>query len=371
MKAWLFQDTRQKQKLGDKCPWSVGWFDPDGKKRSKRIGSRSMAEKYSRKIEGELAAGTYQGDVRKTWKSFREEWEQKIGETMLPQTRDCTVYALAHFERIIKPQRLAAVKSQTIDEYIATRKQEAARRGVKRSNDQEGGKRVSPATVNRELRSLRAFLRVAVDWGYLPKPPKFRMVKEPKKLVRYVTGEHFAKMYAACDVATRPDNQNYAPADWWRALLTFAYMTGWRISEILALRWNDVSLDKATAITRAEDNKGKRDEQIPLHPIVVEHLRKITDFGPLVFFWNQSTRQLWPAFQKIQAKAAVSPPYGFHDLRRAFATCNADRLTADALQTLMRHKDYGTTKRYINMARQIDQAVDKLYVPEFLRSGGE
>ena len=24
MKAWLFQDHRQKQKLGDKCPWSVG-----------------------------------------------------------------------------------------------------------------------------------------------------------------------------------------------------------------------------------------------------------------------------------------------------------------------------------------------------------
>jgi hypothetical protein len=41
MKAWLFQDTRQKQKLGAKCPWSVGWFDAEGKKKSKRIGSKS------------------------------------------------------------------------------------------------------------------------------------------------------------------------------------------------------------------------------------------------------------------------------------------------------------------------------------------
>ncbi len=37
MHAWLFQDTRQKQKLGDACPWSVGYYDPDGKKKSKRL----------------------------------------------------------------------------------------------------------------------------------------------------------------------------------------------------------------------------------------------------------------------------------------------------------------------------------------------
>jgi len=35
----------------------------------------------------------------------------------------------------------------------------------------------------------------------------------------------------------------------------------------------------------------------------------------------------------------------------------------------MRHKSYSTTKRYINMARQIDGAVEKLHVPDFLRNG--
>ena len=30
MRAWLFQDHRQKQKLGDEAPWSVGWIDPEG-----------------------------------------------------------------------------------------------------------------------------------------------------------------------------------------------------------------------------------------------------------------------------------------------------------------------------------------------------
>ena len=59
--------------------------------------------------------------------------------------------------------------------------------------------------------------------------------------------------------------------------------------------------------------------------------------------------------------------YGFHDLRRAFATMNADKLTTDALQALMRHKSYQTTQQYINMARQMDAAVASLHVPDVLK----
>jgi len=60
----------------------------------------------------------------------------------------------------------------------------------------------------------------------------------------------------------------------------------------------------------------------------------------------------------------ASHRYGFHDFRRAFATMNADRLTGDALQALIRHKSYSTTQRYINMARQLDQSVKVLHVPD-------
>ena len=59
--------------------------------------------------------------------------------------------------------------------------------------------------------------------------------------------------------------------------------------------------------------------------------------------------------------------YGFHDLRRAFAMMNADKLSADALQALMRHKSYATTQKYINMTRQMDAAVAGLHVPEVLK----
>ena len=50
--------------------------------------------------------------------------------------------------------------------------------------------------------------------------------------------------------------QNYEPVDWWRAIFTFGYMTGWRIDAMLSLRKEDLDLDAGTAISRHYDNKG-------------------------------------------------------------------------------------------------------------------
>jgi integrase len=212
------------------------------------------------------------------------------------------------------------------------------------------------ATVNKELRHLRAAIRKAYKWGYLARVPDFDFLREHGKLQTYVTPEHFAKLYAN------------AGADWWRGLLVLAYMTGWRIGAILALRWANVDLDSGHAISRAADNKGKRDVRIPLHPLVVEHLRKLVSFAPFVFTWNSTRRALYDDFAAIQRAAKVKREdgrlYGFHDFRRAFATLNAERLTPDALQGLMQHKAYTTTQRYINMARQHNATVAALYVPE-------
>ena len=49
---------------------------------------------------------------------------------------------------------------------------------------------------------------------------------------------------------------------------------------------------------------------------------------------------------------------------------NADKLTPDALQILMRHRSYQTTQVYITMARQMDEAVASLHVPDVLKSLG-
>ena len=121
MRAWIFQDFRQRQKHGPKTPWSVGWMDPEGRRRSKRIGSRSMAQKLRRKIEGQLAAGVYETQSRKSWSSFRTEYEAKIVPRLAHKTEQSIKTSLGHFERLIKPQKIATIKTPTIDDFIAQR----------------------------------------------------------------------------------------------------------------------------------------------------------------------------------------------------------------------------------------------------------
>lgn len=134
------------------------------------------------------------------------------------------------------------------------------------------------------------------------------------------------------------------------------------------------------AITRADVNKAKRDDKVKLHAVVVEHLKALASFDPHVFPWNYDNRTLYAEFARIQEAAGIHVPchrehkhtrycylYGFHDLRRAFATMNADKLSADTLQSLMRHESYLTTQKYINLARQMDEAVNVLHVPEILK----
>src|SRR5262249_42712755 len=200
MKAWTYQDSKQVKKHGpEKASWYVGWVDPDGDRCCQSCGpgggGKKAAEKLKDKLHAQLVTGTYQSAAKKTWKEFRQEYEARVLGGLAPRTREEVVAALDHFERVAKPNRMAAVTSAKVADFAADRRKEA---GKKR------GALVSPATVNKELRHLRAVLAVAEEWGCLAKAPKFRMEKAPKKLVTYVTPEHFAAIYAASEKATRP-----------------------------------------------------------------------------------------------------------------------------------------------------------------------
>ena len=139
------------------------------------------------------------------------------------------------------------------------------------------------------------------------------------------------------------------------------------------MKCEDVDLDAAVAVSRAEDNKGRRDVEIPLHPVIAEHLQKLAaSFGSHVFPWSNGRRTLWTQFWRIQEASGIPKCgkqgwYGFHDLRRGFATQNAGEMDLFELQALMQHKSLETTRGYVSMANRLNKAVEGLYVPDVLR----
>jgi integrase len=376
--VWVFQYKKDVQAKGaDKASWYVGWYDLRGERRSKSCGPGSRghdaALKRQRRLLAELDMGVHQSRPRESWEAFKEHFEAEVLSGMEPATRQAYEGSLDVFAKHTRVRRMSDIDTLLIDRFTRKRLEDPG----KKPNST-----LSKATVAKDLRMLKAALTRAVDWGFLPVLPKIRPPKQAEKLVRYVTDEHFAILYEkACRAAKLPaePDQGFTAEQWWRALIVTATMTGFRIKEILSIRREDLDFEKGTIVTRKADNKGKRDERLPLHPIVIEHLKPLGD-AEFPLRWPVTRRRLWTEWQRIQKEAGIHLQclgdhehtdachvYGFHDFRRAFATNNAAQLKPETLQKLMRHRSYTTTLRYINMARQVDHAIDAIAVPKVLR----
>lgn len=168
-----------------------------------------MAER----IKAELLTGTYQREMKVAWRDFVEAYMKNVATNNRSNSLKEIRRAFRNVERILKPKLVASVTSERIASFVTKRREE---RGKK------PGSKVSPTTVNCDLRNLKAALNVAHEWGMIDSVPKIRLLKEPKKLPTFVSAEHFAAMYRSAEIANKPREVPYPFADWWRALLVTA-----------------------------------------------------------------------------------------------------------------------------------------------------
>ena len=295
-----------------------------------------------------------------TWQEFREQYERDVLSKRAPGTKREAINAFTHFERLIKPKLLTSIKTSTIDRFSSLRITEDSKRNK--------GHSISPATVNKELRQLKAALRKARRWGYIATAPDFDFLREPEKLIEFIDTDQFTRLYEACESMKRPRDFRFTPAQWWRGVLCVGFLTGWRIGEILSLAWEDVDFEARTAITRWSNNKGRRDGIVDLHPVVVDHLRCLVGFHQLVFPWPHHKRTLWSDFEQLKRVAGANFSGAFHRLRDGFATLNQGMYELKVLQSMMRHKSSQTTQRYMNIETQVKRTAQNLFVPDVLKS---
>lgn len=273
---------------------------------------------------------------------------------------------VGHIERVIRPMYVRTITSRALQEYVAQRLSE------------EGmpGKNVEPATVEHELRVMKALLKKADEWDMLLKMPVIPKLKVNPPDVGYMPIEDFSLIYDHCNAATCPKFHYVTPEQWWRGFLTFLFMTGWRVGQALSLKWNDVYPEKNLVISWSSQNKGRRAEYVPVHDVVMKHMSPLAaTHKPKVFHFTNSPGGMRLSFERIQRAAGVVPctpgnkPYTFHDIRRGFATANRNNVTPEELQRMMQHTSLSTTKKYIKIADSLKQPVKQLAVPDcFLKS---
>ena len=168
---------------------------------------------------------------------------------------------------------------------------------------------VSPATVNRELATLRHMFRKAVEWDYLTESPMASVsgLKEPPGRVRYLAAPEIVRLLSQCAAHIRP-------------IVIAALNTGMRKGEILRLRWRDVDLEsRRIVVVNAKNNETR---MIPVNATLFEVLKDLREgavgkrLSGFVFTGKdgQPLGDIKTGFMAAVRRAGIED-FRFHDLR--------------------------------------------------------
>ena len=242
------------------------YTDPiTGKQKARSTGTtvRREADRIAAKWEQQLQEGRYQPPRKISWAEFRERYESEKLSSLAESTQRTAATALNHLERVINPERLASVTTDTLSLFQAKLRKE----GMKET------------TIGVVLSHLRPSLSWAVSMGMLPKVPEMHRPKGARghKLMRGrpITTEEFERMLAAVS-KVRPRNPSV-----WTEYLNGLWLSGLRLEESTILSWDDespISIDLSGRHPRfriyAEAEKGRKDRLLPMTPDFAEFILK-------------------------------------------------------------------------------------------------
>ena len=222
----------------------------------------------------------------------------------------------------------------------------------------------SAATRSRALASLKNFYSYVVSSGFLPESPvkEVRVDRGEKKLPQILNGREIELLLAQPSSVDPKGVRD-------KAMLELMYATGIRVSELINLDVDDVSLSSGSIKCRS----GKKSRTIPMYPGAVKALTAyIRDVRAILLaqpdekalFVNfggarMSRQGFWKILKHYQVSACIEKEITPHTLRHSFAVHLLENgAELDVLQKLMGHSDISSTQMYTQM---VDQQLKKVY----------
>jgi integrase len=235
----------------------------------------------------------------------------------------------AHFSRVWGNPAIHTLTVAVLDQYRTHRLSE----------------NVGPATINREMATLKHALSKAVEWKLLRKALREELIaikkyQEPDGRLRYLSGqEEGERLLQACDEQLRP-------------IVVTAIHTGMRKGELLGLTWDQV--DMTHGFIRLKQTKNGKARALPFNETLwglFSSLRTRQDI-PWVFHDVQGHRykDVRHAFERA-CEAAAMTDFHFHDLRHTFASWLVMKgVPLATVSTLLGHTSPTMTLRYTHLS---------------------
>lgn len=207
------------------------------------------------------------------------------------------------------------------------------------------GLSIRHSTINRELSVISSALNYACrKWGVvLANPVRHQWLKPGPLRLRYLE-RHEARILHEQAKRLRPDLADF---------ITLALNTGCRKSELLTLRWSDVSLDRRFMVLRPENTKANKRRALPLNDGALNALRSraLGNESEWVFAGRkgQRVKALDWLFRKA-VKSAGLEDFRIHDLRHTFASwLVSEGVELVKVRDLLGHSSISMTERYAHL----------------------
>jgi integrase len=208
---------------------------------------------------------------------------------------------------------------------------------------------VTPSTLLRTLQVLSAILNHARrEWG-LPVTNVVSDVRKPspnRARDRILTTEEEARLMHALTSGGRDGSGRFIPGTrnpWIAPAVALALATAMRRGELLALRWENVNLEKRTAFLPVTKNGDSR--TVPLSPKALEVLAALPHCEDGRVF-PVAANALQKAFTRAREVAGLQDVH-FHDLRHCAVTNLAKKLpNLIELAAVSGHRDLSVLRVY-------------------------
>jgi len=227
----------------------------------------------------------------------------------------------------------------------------------------------SASTVSRATASLRNFYAFLIEEGEVETNPVHDITTEKvvKKLPQILTS---AEVELLLSQPKCVDMKGYRD----KAMLELLYATGIRVSEMINLNYEDLSL--SGEFLRCS-SKGK-ERIIPLYPAAIralsEYVHKvrpnmIADMDEQALFVNVSGERMsrqgfWKIIKHYQQMAGIDKEITPHTLRHSFATHLLENgADLQSIQEMLGHSDISSTQIYTQLVKQHLKSVYNKYHP--------
>lgn len=358
--------------------WTVRWYGSTGRRYAKNFKTRKEADRYARSLQTQVDRGKADKPRKMTLAGFVCEHKR----VMIGRVAYTTLYdqlrALRLFEKYIGGLApLRTIRPSQAEGFIASRIASG----------------VTVATVNKDIRTLKHVFDLAIDpRGYMREGenPFAKIVQRKKadKPIRYVPVEAYR---ALIDASKRT---------WWKGVISVAFCSGLRRSEILNLLWSDVDFERqeirvtvkqSTPQTIEWEPKDHENRTVPMSDettkLLVDIQADAEEGNPYVFVsrrrfikiakrvkagtWNgksEIVNNVIRDFEVICRRADI-PKCTLHDLRRSAITNWAQYLPIHVVQQLAGHSDIATTRKYYLSVQAADIAAAREAVKKILATG--